>query len=166
MELTQPASLLKLAASLGSTVAIARLSNSDRQSLDDGIRLFMSTADFLPNGFEYGPATLWPYTHEAALRMGLAAFREFLPDWRAAFQEHGDMIPDNVAPEFPSKVLQAIEGWLREPQSFDWDQHGELYCLIKDETCLDGYLPNDFPGVPKIVSAWCLGSLKLIDASN
>jgi hypothetical protein len=161
-----PKSLLHLAASLGSEVARARLQDTDSLPLDNAFEQLMSCSEFLPDGFNYAPPRIWPYSHEAALRMGVAAFREFIPDWQAAFREQGGKIPNNVSPDFPQTILRTIEGWLAEPQKFHWDDHGELYCYIKDDTCLDGYLTNDFPEVPKLVSAWCLGSFMLIDPSN
>jgi len=166
MELPQLRSLLYLAASLGSEAALVQLPQSEQQTMDDGFRLFMSTADFLPDGFDYSPANIWPHTHEAALKMGLAAFQEYLPDWQAAFRTSRNLIPSNVDPGLPTTVINAVEGWLANPESFDCNRYGEIYEYLKVDICLNGYLTNDHPRIPKVISEWCMGAFMLIDSSN
>lgn len=161
-------SLVRLAACLGDDAARAALESEARQELDDAFAVLMSCSDVAYGRaeFDFGVPRLWPYTLEAAMRMALAVFRDFLPEWHGCFQSGRADIPSNVPSDFAPRVIAEVTKWVVEPSSFSWDEHATLYGWIADDVCLDGYLANDFPKVPRVVSAYCYGACYLIDIEN
>ena len=161
---------LRLAASLGSRVARDLLPADERETLDDAFAVLMSCSDIVcdDSRFSFGPPRFWPYTLEAAIRMALAAYRAYIPDWDTTFVEQRAHIPGNVPEDFLRRVLETVAGWVLDPSSFKWSDHERLYCHIKDDVCLDGYLGlgGHYPETPQIVVTMCIGSLYLIDIEN
>jgi len=155
--------LERLAASLGDSTA-RRAFNDDQ--LEDGLFLLLSCSDVADNieTLDFGHPTFWPYTLEASIRMALAVYVEFLPDWDACF--FGGDVPECVPQNFASRVYELVRGWVINPTSFSWDVHAEHYDWIKNDVCLDGYLSNDHPSTPPIVQAYCYSALYLIDIEN
>lgn len=168
IRLTYNATPLRLAASLGSETARDQLPRKELEDLDDAFAVLMSCSDVAgaDGNADFGPPRLWPYTLEAALRMALAAYREFLPDWAACFEQERDIIPENVPEEFARQLVNRVTSWVTQPDSFSWDRWHELYSVIKDDICLDGYLTNKYPRTPSVIAAFCYGSLYLIDIEN
>ena len=167
IRLTYHATPVRLAASLGSTVAREML-DDEPHGLDDAFALLLSCSDIVwgdPH-FDFGPPRFWPYTLESALRMAVGAYRAYLPDWDAAFAKDRANIPRSVPHDFVRQVLRTVARWTRDPESFAWNEHENLYYFIKDDVCLDGYLANRYPDLPQVVRALCYGSLYLIDIEN
>ena len=155
--------LERLAVSLGDSSAIATYADDQ---IEDGLFLLLSCNDVADNidSLDFGHPTYWPYTLESAIRMALAVYAEFLPDWDACF-DAGD-VPDCVPQNFASRIYDLVRGWVVAPTSFSWDVHAEHYDWIKDDVCLDGYLSNRHPKTPPIVQAFCYSALYLIDIEN
>ncbi len=168
IRLKYDATPLRLAASLGSDIAWEQLPANQRKNLDDAFEVLMSCSDVATadDTHDFGPPRFWPYTLEAALRMAIAAYRAFLPDWKTCFRKQRNRIPANVPEDFAFRLVDTIVNWIVHPESFSWDEHDELYRSIKDDVCLDGYLTNDYPDTPNVVAAYCYGSLYLIDIEN
>ncbi len=159
---------LQLAASLGSESARAALSAEERQELDDAFAVLLSRSNLLyaDDRFDLGPPRLWPYTLEAAMRMALAVYREFLPDWMACFREQRRQIPDNVPELLAGQIVTILTHWIVQPSAFSWDEWHELYSFIAYTVLLDGYLTMDFPETPRLVATYCYGLPHEIDIQN
>lgn len=88
IRLTYNATPIRLAASLGRPTARAQIPPEELGDLDDAFAVLMSCSDvsWADDNAAFSPARLWPYTLETALRMALAAYREFLHDWTACLR--------------------------------------------------------------------------------
>lgn len=159
---------IRLAASLGDSAALNLLSPLEREGIDDAFSILMSCSDSLCDHelFDFGKPTYWPYDLEAAMRIALAVFREFLADWRWHLANDPDKIPSVVTSDFAPIVISKATDWVVEPSTFDTNEADELYDWIKNDVCLDGYLANQHPEIPPVVNAFCYGALHLIEIEN
>lgn len=155
---------MRLAASLGDERARAMFPHPERNTLDDAFAILMSCNDVIDG--DYGPPTFWPYTLEAAMRMAIAVFRGFLPEWQSCFELDRTRIPTHIPEDFANRVIAAVTKWIVTPETFSWSDHSELYAWTADDVCLNGYLGNDFPQMPSMVRAYCYGACSLIDIEN
>jgi hypothetical protein len=159
---------LRLAASLGDPGALDSLPAKERDPSDDAFNILMSCSDLVDGGpeFDYGPPRFWPYSLEAAMRMAIAVYRDWLPDWRQHFERGSTDLPPHIPAEFAPQVVSMVTRWIIEPGSFSWGDHERAYLRIVDDICLDGQLANAFPQMPALIRAYCYGSGYLIDVEN
>jgi hypothetical protein len=153
---------LMLAASLGSDEAMAKLSPSAPSQLDNAFEILLSCCDIESVREKFAPPRLWPYTLEAAMRMAVAVYREFLPDWHMCFQKTAADIPQHIPESFAPELCSLVSRWVSRPSRFSWVDAAEKYDWIKQDICLDGYLEIKYPRTPKVVSCYCLSALHLV----